>query len=586
LNAANPKSEIRNPKSGFTLVEILVAMGVFVILGIALVGLMGAAVDSWRQGEAGRLVNERLQALQRQIADDLAAAVLDQPPPPDFHFVLDTLHDLSTTPGDPYAILDTTLSNVNNYATDTSNGRELTYFAPTGKPGTATVVLRIRVPFVIGAALLQARTDVFEPNSSARVWVATNDPTAVPPADQSPASKWLQLAWLQGEGMGGGETDISDACWFRTADDTVVRGNVVFIKAELDNKSATEDAAQFLRSDRMRAGGRPVLILDCYRDPNALGPDPNRKQPRPTFAAFVRNGTQVITFTRTIPPEIEQAAAKTAGSTASAEYLNYFDDNNNKQIDEGHRPVAGRAQVVYYVQPYHSSLGKPGLGVIRRAFEAPLRQYRTDDASELGLTPNVLAALEQVGSNDFIPSALHLGMSFWGADTTTWEDRPDLEPGYDTKYSDANPDPKLWRPRPASTEWLSSRYLPEQVQVTVVLEPDRGKRITTGLTQAIAADFPASAEASLSVVNTQGFDDAQRPTPTFLRDPRHFIKIDDEWLFYNRVGSTTDFVVPAAGASRGTRGTRPAPHASGAEVYRGVTSVFTVRVPAYHHWER
>ena len=571
----------RNRQSGFTLVEILVAMGVFVILGTALVGLMGAAVDSWRQGEAGRLVNERLQALQRQIADDLAAAVLDQPPPPDFHLVLDTLHDLPSNPqpGDPYAILDTTLSTVAAYVENRGEGRDLTYFAPTAKPGTATVVLRIRVPFIVGAALLQARTDVFDPASSARVWVACNDAMLVPPTGDPEAppaagdARWKQLAWLQGEGIGGGETDISPI--FRNPDNTVRPGNIVFVKAELSNQSNTEDAAQFLRSDRMRAGGRPVLILDCYRDPNALP-----QQPRPTFAAYVKNGAQVITFTRTLPPETEQAAAKTAGSPTSDEYLNHADDNNNKQIDEGHRPVAGRAQVVYVIQPYHSSLGKPGLGVLRRAFEAPLRQFETEDVTQWGLTPNVVAAVEQIRSHDFIPHVLHFGVSFWGADTTTWEDRADLEPGYETKYTDAT------RPRPASTEWLSSRYLPEQVQVTVVLEPDRGKRATTGLGQAIAPDFPSAAEAPLSVVSTQGFDDVQRPTATFVRDPRHFIKVDDEWLFYNRVASPTDFVLPSVGASRGARGTRPAAHAAGAEVYRGIASVFAVRIPAYHHWER
>jgi len=577
LNAASPTSGIRNPKSGFTLVEILVAMGVFIILGTALVGLMAAAVDSWRRGEAGRLVNERLQALQRQIADDLAAAVLDQPPPPDFHFALDTLYDLPTSPspGDPYAILDTGLSSVNTHVQDVSPGRELTYFAPTTRPGTATVVLRLRVPFVIGAALLQARTDVFDKDSAARVWVACNNPAAVPPEDpeQPPPNgdaRWKQLAWLQGEGLGGAETDVSAA---------VLGGTIVFVKAELDNQSDSDDTVQFLRSDRMRAGGRPVLILDCYRDVRALP-----QQPRPTFAAFVRNGAQVLTFTRTLPPELEQAAAKTDGSETSEEYLNHADDNNNKRIDESHRPVAGRAQVVYAVRRYHSSLDKPGLGVLRRAFEAPLRQPGAGALDENVLRPNVIALIEEIRGHDFIPHVLHFGASFWGADTTTWEDRADLEPGYDTKYDDS--DPTRRRPRPASTEWLSSRYLPEQVQVTVVLEPDRGKRVTTGLGQAIAADFPSSAEATLSVISAQGFDDVQRPTSTFLRDPRHFIKVGDEWLFYSRVGSPMEFVLPGADASRGARGTEPVAHAAGAEVYRGITSVFTVRIPTYHHWER
>jgi len=569
----SPESYTPHPalrtRGGFTLVEIMVAMGVFVILGTALVGLMSAAVDAWRRGEAGRLTNEKLQALQRQIADDLAAAVLDPPPAPDFHFALDTLYDLSTVPGDPCAVLDTALSTVKDVTSDTTDGRLLTCFA-----GPGTVVLRIRVPFRIGAALLQARADTLwrDPAATAQVFVGRNDPTLVPPAGDPTVpddTSWRLFADLPTEGVGGGEADISPA---------VQGGDIVFVRAELSER------AQFLRSDAMRAGGRPVLILDCYRDPAALP-----QQPRPTFAAFVRDGAQIITFTRTLPPEVEQAALRTAGSPASPEYLNYADDNDNKQIDETHRPLAGRAQVVYRIQPYHSSLGKPGLGVLRRAFEAPLRQPASTAAGEL-LTPNVVSQLEEIRSHDFIPNVLYLGMSFWGADTTTWEDRPDLEPGYDTKYDDTSPDPRLWRPRPASADWLSSRYLPEQAQVTVVLEPDRGERTATGLAQAIGADFPAAAEGRLGVVGTRGFDNVQRPAAAFARDPRHFIKVDDEWLFYARIGSPTEFIIPRQGAdglaARGCRGTRPVAHPAGAEVFRGNVAVFTVRIPTYHHWQR
>jgi len=578
----NLQSEIRNLNSGFTLIEILVAMGVFVILGTALVGLMAAAVDAWRRGEAGRVVNERLRALQRQIADDLAAAVLDPLPPPDFHYTLDTCADLLNTDGtanDLYAELVHAKDNC-ELKQDQQDGRDLTYFAPISRPGTGDVTLRIRVPFVIGAAVLKARADVFDPDSSARLLVACNDPTADPPLDQEPPpdgdARWKRFAELQGEGIAGGEADAS-----RAADGSpaLKGGNIVFIKAQLDNQSDSDDAAQFLRGDLLRAGGRPVLVLDCYRDPNVLP-----REPRPTFAAFARNGTRVLTFTRTLPPEVERAAAATAGSATSDEYLNYADDNMNKQIDESHRPVAGRAQVVYLVRPYHVTLGRPGLGVLRRAFEAPLRQPRAGDLLDADISPNIAALVDDIPSNDFIPSVLYFGVSFWGADTTTWELRPDLEPGYAAKYDEAT------RPHPPSTRWLSSRYLPEQVQVTLVLEPDRGKRASTALAQAIGPDFPTAGEGRLNVLSTAAFDDVQRPAATFVRDPRHFIKVGDEWLFYSRIGSPTDFVIPRQGsdglAARGCRGTRRAAHPAGTEVLRGATTVFTVNIPAYRHWQR
>ena len=524
-------------------------MGVFVILGTALVGLMAAAVDAWRQGEAGRVVNERMQALQRQIADDLAAAILDPPPPPDFHFALDSLYDLSDQEGDPNAILDKALSDIKEPTFDETPGRRVSAFS-----GPGSVVLRIRVPFIVGAALLQARLDVLDADSEAVLEVTRNEPNPADPEAPgydaaAPIATWFRMDALQkregaitAEAIGGGETDASEA---------VQGGDIVFVKATLTGRNA-----HFLRSDRMRPGARPVLVLDCYRNPDAIP-----QAPRPTFAAWFRGGAQTITFTRTLPPELEATAAAEGNS------------------------ATGRAQVIYRFLPYHVSLGKPGLGVIRRAFAAPIPRTQSADLEEGELSlPNIITLVRDeerlksggVDEQTFVASALHLGMSFWGAETTTWEDRPDLDPAYDA----ANP------PRPPGADWLSSRYLPEQVQVTLVLEPDRGKRAGTALAQAIAADFPGdNAEARLGVASTQAFDAVQRPSETFVRDPRHFIKVGDEWLFYSRIGSPSEFVIPGISA-RGTRGTRPAAHAMGADVYRGIVSVFSVRIPAYHHWER
>jgi len=540
------KSKIKNQKSAFTLVEILVAIGVFVILGVALVGLMSGAVDAWRRGEASRQVNEKLQALRRQIADDLAAAVLDLPPAPDFHYVLDTLDDLPDdpdNPNDPFAILDT-VSDVHAPVTDQSDGRDLTYFSPSSRPGSAVVVLRIRVPFLIGAALLKARLDVFDEESSATLLVARNDPGAEDPEAVPPdtSDAWREADYLEGEGIGGAETDISGA---------VQGGNIVFIKATLDNRGDHTDAAQFLRADALRSAGRPVLILDCYRHPNAL-----RDRPRPTFAAYYSNGAQVVTFSRTIPVELERAAAQTT-------------------------QLGGRAQVVYRIQPYTASSGKLGLGVVRRAFEAPLRQQGGGQPGDI--SPNVIRLLEETPPQDFpefIPNVLYLGMTFWGGDTTTWELRPDLDANYDAD----NP------PHPASCRWLSSRYLPEKVQVTLVLESDRGQRASTGLRRTVPAGFSAG---EIHVNSTRGFYNVERTadsTRSFLRDPRHFIKINHEWIFYSRVASPTTLIIPQHGRGRPdghrVRGSVATEHPGGSEVYRGHASVFTVNIPAFRHWKR
>jgi len=531
-------------RRAFTLLEILVAVGILAVLGLALIGLMSAAVDAWRRGEASRQVNEKLQALRRQIADDLTAAVLDPPPVPDFHYALDTLWDLPEDPNDPYYIIHPT-SDPGALKSDTAPGHALRYFAPDG--ASATVVLRIRVPFVVQAALLKARMDVFDRDASIRLQVTRNNPNAEDP--EAPIGSWTDVEWLNPDhdrdgALGGAERDISAA---------VQGGDIIFVRATLQN--AVDDTAQFLRADALRAEGRPVLILDCYKRPDAL---PQR--PRPTFLAYYENGAQVVAFARTIPGETEKATLRDAGTGSGSEYLNYFDDDSDDQVDEAAdlKPLGGRALVVYRLQPDPM---RPGTGILRRAFEAPLGR-----------------AIDHVPAHDYMANVLYLGMTFWGADSTTWELRPELDPDYDTL------DPP---PHPPSRRWLSSRYLPEQVQVTVVLEPDRGKRTTSALTQAITEDFPTVATAPLYVQSTRGFYTPHHgadTTRTFLRDPRHYLKVGTEWIFYDRVASPTAFVIPQHG--RGARGTIPMAHPTNTEVLRGNTSVFTVGIPAFRHWQR
>ncbi len=538
----------RRSRGAFTLVEILVAVGVLAILGLALLGLMSAAVDAWRRGEASRQVNEKLQALRRQIADDLTAAVTDQAPVPDFHYALDTLLSLPDDHDDPYYIIHPG-TDAGALKTDTAAGRELTYFAPSGS--SATVVLRVRVPFTVQAALLKARMDVFDLNADVRLQVGrrTYDPEN---PDTLPGT-WTDVEWLNEThehdgGIGGAERDISEA---------VRGGDIVFIRAILRN--AVAETAQFLRADNLRAEGRPVLILDCYRDPDAL---PQR--PRPTFRAYFESGAQVVAFARTIPGETEKAALRDAGSGGGTEYYNHFDDDGDNKVDEAEdlMPLGGRGQVVYRVRP---DPDRPGQSILQRAFEAPIGR-------------SVQQLVEGKRLHDFMPGVLYFGMTFWGAETTTWELRPELDPDYGTR------DPE---PRPPSRRWLSSRYLPEQVQVTVVLEPDRGKRTATELIEAVAADFPAADTGRLRVQNTKGFYAVDRSadfTREFLRDPRHYVKVGDEWIYYDHVADETTLVIPQHG--RGARGTVPVAHQDGEEVLRGTTYVFTVSIPAFRHWER
>lgn len=64
-------------RSGFTLLELLVATGILVILGSALVVVLRGGITTWRRGEARRESYEVAQAILGQLSDDLLCATVD-----------------------------------------------------------------------------------------------------------------------------------------------------------------------------------------------------------------------------------------------------------------------------------------------------------------------------------------------------------------------------------------------------------------------------------------------------------------------------------------------------------------------------
>ena len=64
---------------GFTLIEMLVAIGIFIAMGAALVSLMHLGLDQWQKGERRRRTYEQAQAALGQMALDLEAAYTREP---------------------------------------------------------------------------------------------------------------------------------------------------------------------------------------------------------------------------------------------------------------------------------------------------------------------------------------------------------------------------------------------------------------------------------------------------------------------------------------------------------------------------
>ncbi len=63
--------------SGITLIELMVAMTVFLMLGGALVMFLNTGIRTWRVGEARREAFERAQAILETLADDLSSTFPD-----------------------------------------------------------------------------------------------------------------------------------------------------------------------------------------------------------------------------------------------------------------------------------------------------------------------------------------------------------------------------------------------------------------------------------------------------------------------------------------------------------------------------
>jgi len=65
--------------SGVTLVELMVAMAIFLVLGLMLASVLSGALSLWREGESGGVVYERAEEVFRSLHEDLDAAFAHAP---------------------------------------------------------------------------------------------------------------------------------------------------------------------------------------------------------------------------------------------------------------------------------------------------------------------------------------------------------------------------------------------------------------------------------------------------------------------------------------------------------------------------
>lgn len=69
MNAARPSTFVRT--RGFTMLELMVAISIFAVLGLLLMGLLRQGIEKWQVGENQREVYERAHAIFERIGTDL-----------------------------------------------------------------------------------------------------------------------------------------------------------------------------------------------------------------------------------------------------------------------------------------------------------------------------------------------------------------------------------------------------------------------------------------------------------------------------------------------------------------------------------
>jgi Prokaryotic N-terminal methylation motif len=65
----------RRARGGFSLIELLVAMGIFIALGTSLVLILRGGMQTWRKSEARRETFEAAQGVMRQLQEDMGSMV-------------------------------------------------------------------------------------------------------------------------------------------------------------------------------------------------------------------------------------------------------------------------------------------------------------------------------------------------------------------------------------------------------------------------------------------------------------------------------------------------------------------------------
>ena len=527
----------------YTLIEILVVVAVFSILGSILVGLLYGGIRTWRGGESSRQAYEKAGISLEQIREDLSAVYTVE--------ASDTF-----SPSKPVEVRFVCRYVMDRYLKDgkqvTGYKQELAFIRTIPQRLKNLTATLGGDPGKYPGNLVDDDGD----NSARQSDGVDNDGDA-----------WL----LRNDGKdndGDGEIDESDEGEATAAD---LRGNG--LDDDGDGNTDESDEGQLACLDETNEG----VDEEFYNLVDDDGDGEIDEDLRPLGDLMqVRYAWRGETLYRGIQAPIHAARepydpefqAATQGRTSEAPFVRW--DNEPSRFSILGTPLTPLVTGVLYfgvrfwtphTTDWSSDLGKENGGPEEvwdstRGLTLGGRDLQILKGSETGTW--TLTPLDERTLDGDLPGSAKRSLEFYYYRPPTMG-----IPAYNYRA------PVLAGGEYDSLFDPSDDVFPRRVQITIVVTNTRGRRRAAFL----KGDMSGS---SGSVINV---DD----TSVFRGDSYPYVKVDEEWIRYSHIADERTLVIAPGG--RGARGTVPAAHQGGTDVETGTTFVLTLAIPSYREAE-
>jgi type II secretory pathway pseudopilin PulG len=372
---------------------------------------------------------------------------------------------------------------------------------------------------------------------------------------------------------------------------------------------------------------RAQMVLDQIAEDLRAAAGDSRAEGTGFWVRFLcdtdRGGRPRLRFTRAISAEAQDPIARQGGKyveTGPGARYDLHDDAREAREGRLLAP-AGYCEVIYALDPdpeknvlwrgLRSPIGGAGSLFIDRNVEAEAGSKKTQKKSAasgadqpapgVALAEGKTAARKggrkavpgspaeepaeetplERAARPFAEGILHLSFSFWTPYTDTWDRSlpprlrrsPNERSGPIATWDStravldekAPPSEFAWRRVEGSLEDPSDDLFPERVEVTLVVAGNAELPLLT-----LVEDLGAS-DRSILLSRANGLSE---------EGPNRFVKIDGEWIAYEKIDRGRLILPVGKATGRGARGTAPARHQAGAVVEVGTTFRRVVEIPA------